>query len=190
MTGTHRIMRVSTVHEGWTKLIVATIRLPDGRTITREIEDHGSAICVLPCHPQRRTAVLVRQLRAPVLYASGQHETLEAIAGIVEEDDPAQCARREAEEEAGLALDTLDRLFTGWTMPGLSTERMHFFLATYSGEARRARGGAAGEHEDVLAVEIALTELARMVDAGQLTDVKTMLLIQSARLRLPALFAG
>ena len=87
-----------------------------------------------------------------------------------------------------LALDTLDHLFTGWTMPGLSTERMHFFLATYSGEARLERGGAAGEHGDILPVEIALAELARMADAGDLTDVKTLLLIQSARVRHPALF--
>lgn len=70
----NKIVRTSTAHAGWAKLVVATIRLPNGRTIAREIEDHGSAVCVLPYNPFRRTAVLVRQFRAPVLYAAGEQD--------------------------------------------------------------------------------------------------------------------
>jgi hypothetical protein len=59
----YRIVETRTVHAGWTKLLIATVQLPDGHTIQREIEDHGEAICVLPYHPRRKTAVLVRQPR-------------------------------------------------------------------------------------------------------------------------------
>ena len=35
-------------YAGWTKMLIATVRLPDGHTLKREIEDHGEAVCVLP----------------------------------------------------------------------------------------------------------------------------------------------
>jgi nudix-type nucleoside diphosphatase (YffH/AdpP family) len=184
----HQIVRTDTAHAGWAKFLVATIRLPDGQKMTREIEDHGAAVCVLPYNPARRTAVLVRQFRAPVLFAADQDETLEAVAGILEESDAGAGARREAMEEAGLRLDSLEPLFVGWTMPGLSTERMHFYFATYSGKARPGVGGRSGEHENTVAAEIGLGELARMADQQQLADVKTLLLVQTLRLRKPELF--
>ena len=184
----HAILRTRTAHAGWAKLLVATIRLPDGRTITREIEDHGAAVCVLPYDPSRKTAVLVRQFRAPVSFAGGGDEMLEAVAGILEEGDPADCARREAMEEAGLKLDSVERVFVGWTMPGLSTERMHFYWAAYSGGFQARSGGVVADGEDVMPVEIGLGALADMADHGELADVKTLLLVQTLRLRRPDLF--
>ena len=190
-TGRPEIIRTRTAHAGWSKLLVATIRLPDGSTIEREIEDHGAAACVLPYNAARRTAILVRQFRAAVLFAAKEEETLEAIAGILEESDPAACARREAMEEAGLTLTRLEHVCSGWTMPGLSTERMHFYLAPYDGDARAdRRGGVASEHEEIVAVEIDLRELVTMADQGRLRDVKTLLLVQALRLRRPDLFAA
>jgi nudix-type nucleoside diphosphatase (YffH/AdpP family) len=176
------------VYGGWTKLVIATLRLPDGKTIKREIEDHGEAICVLPYHPQRKTAVLVRQTRLPVLYAAKRHQTLEAIAGVLEDKDAETCAHREAMEEAQLKLDALEHVFTAWTMPGLSTELMHFYLATYSGPARPAIRGGVDEDEDTTAIEFGLADLARMADVKALPDVKTLLLLQTLRLRRPDLF--
>jgi nudix-type nucleoside diphosphatase (YffH/AdpP family) len=176
------------VYGGWSKLLVATIRLPDGRTIKREIEDHGEAVCVLPYHPTRKTAVLVRQWRVPVLYASKQRDVLEAVAGVIEDVDAATCAHREVMEEAHLKLDSLEPLFSAWTMPGLSTEQMHFFLAVYSGEPRPEIRGGVDEDEYTVAVEIGLADLARMADENKLPDSKTLVLLQTLRLRRPELF--
>ncbi len=188
--GKIEILGTKQVYAGWTKLLVASLRLPDGRTIEREIEDHGQGVCVLPYHPLRKTAVLVRQPRAPVLYAADRQETLEVIAGIIEQDDNADaCMHREVMEEALLKLDSLEQVFTAWTMPGISTELMHFYLAQYSGAPRPdIRGGAASENEDTLAVEIGLADLARMADAGELPDAKSLVLLQTLRLRRPDLF--
>jgi len=182
------IVETREVYAGWTKLLVATIRLPDGRTFKREIEDHGEAICVLPYHPVRKTAVLVRQARLPVLFAANTAHTLEAIAGVIEDQDAETCVHREAMEEALLKLDSLEHVSTAWTIPGLSTERMYFYLATYSGATRPETRGGVDEDEDTVAVEIALSELARMADDNTLDDVKTLLLVQTLRLRRPDLF--
>ena len=182
------IVETREAYAGWTKLLVATIRLADGRTIRREIEDHGEAVCVLPYHPIRKTAVMVRQSRVPVLYAAKRQHTFEAIAGGIEDKDAETCVHREAMEEAVLKLDSLDHLFTAWTMPGLSTELMHFYLAVYSGEARPNTRGGVDEDEDTVAVEISLADLARMADVNALPDAKTLVLLQTLRLRRPDLF--
>jgi hypothetical protein len=113
----HRLLATHTAYAGWAKFLIATIRLADGHTVEREIEDHGEAVCILPYNPVRRTAILVRQLRAPVLFAAGAQETLEAIAGVIENEDAAACVRREAMEEALLDLDAVEHIFTAWTMP-------------------------------------------------------------------------
>ena len=187
---TNQIASIDTVHAGRSKFLLLTVRLVDGTTVRREVEDHGPAVCVLPYDPERRVALLVRQFRAPVLLAAQQEWTLEAIAGIVETADPKECGRREAFEEAGLRLKGLEHVGTTWTMPGVSTERMHLYLALYREADREGPGGGLPEeHEHTQPVEVALRELASQADAGQLADMKTALLVQTLRLRRPDLFA-
>jgi len=187
---TFRIISTATVHAGRSKFLILTVRLPDGQTMRREVEDHGAAVCVLPYDPERRTAILVRQFRAPVFLAAQQEELLEAIAGIVESDDPAACGRREAMEEAGLALKAMEHVGSAWTMPGVSTERMHLYVAPYGAADRTGPGGGlADAHEHTTMVELPLAELVACADDGRLDDMKTLMLVQTLRLRHPELFA-
>lgn len=186
-----KIERVETLYSGWGRYLKAEILMPDGSRMTREIEDHGDAAGVLAYDPERRTALLVRQLRAPMLHAEGMPETLEAIAGMLDEDDPASCVRREAEEEAGLTLRHVEAVVVMHPMPGISTERIHLFLATYAAADRTGSGGGvADEDENITVVEMPLAELADMADRGLLPDGKTMLLLQTLRLKRPDLFAS
>jgi nudix-type nucleoside diphosphatase (YffH/AdpP family) len=183
------LLDLKTLHEGWGRLLALRIRLPDGEIIKREVEDHGAAVCVLPYDPERRVAILVRQFRAAVFHASGAAEVLEAPAGMLDEDDPADCARREAFEEVGLTLTALEPAGAVWTMPGISTEFMHLYLAPYGpGDRTGAGGGVAGEHENITIVEMKLSDLAAMAERGDLLDLKTLALVQTLRLRRPGLF--
>ena len=175
------ILNVETVYKGWSSFMIATVRLADGRTIRREIEHHGVAVVVLPYDPERRTAILVRQFRAPVLYAENRQDMLEAIAGKLDETDPEAATRREAMEEAGLKLGRLEAVGTVWSMPGISTERMSLYLAPYTQADRIGPGGGlAEEHEDIIVVELPLAELAAAADAGRLIDLKTLVLTQAS----------
>lgn len=183
------ILRTATLFEGWAKLLLATIRGPDGRSFERLIEDHGNAACVLPYDRERKTAILVRQFRAPVCLAAQTRETLEAIAGRIEAEDAVTAAGREALEEAGVSLQMLDLVGRFWTMPGVSTERISLFLARYTSRDRVGSGGGDGnEHEYTVVTELPLRQLAHMADAGILDDLKTFALLQSLRLREPSLF--
>lgn len=186
-----KIIGTKTIYQGFSRLLIATVELADGETIRREIEDHGRAVCVLPYDPARRTAILVRQFRAPVALVDGREQMLEAVAGSVDDEALDACAYREAMEEAGLKLRALEHVGCAWAMPGISTERMDLYLAAYS-EADRVGlgGGVADEHEGITVIELPLAELAAMADAGEIMDMKTLAVVQTLRLRRPELFEG
>jgi len=185
------LTKVETVHDGWGKFLIAHIRMTDGQQLTREIEDHGNAVGVLAYDPERRTAMLVRQFRAPMFYATRLEHTLEVIAGGRKGADPQESVQREAIEEAGLRLRNLEHVLTGMNMPGVSTMCIDLYLAAYQKEdIIGAGGGLVDEGEEVTVVEMELTELARMVDKGLSFDLATAFLVQTLRLRHCELFNG
>jgi nudix-type nucleoside diphosphatase (YffH/AdpP family) len=182
------LIEVETRYRGWCRLLVAKLRLADGKMVTREIEDHGNAACVLPYDPVRKTAIVIRQTRAPALYAAQERRFIELIAGLIEQgEEPMACAKREALEEAGLRLSAIEPVTTAWVMPGISTERMALFLGTYSA-ADRVNPGGGIDDEDIEVLEMSLRELAGMVDSGSQMDLKALMLLQTLRLRRPDLF--
>jgi nudix-type nucleoside diphosphatase (YffH/AdpP family) len=186
-----RIVSMRPVHEGWASFSIATIRLPDGREITREIEDHGRAVAVLPFDPVRKVCLLVIQPRFAAMVAGCETPFVEAPAGRLDEADPVDCARREALEECGVRLGALEHVVASWTMPGVSTERIDLYLAAYAESDRvTAGGGLAHEDEDIEVVEMPLAELAALTDAGRLVDMKTLVLALALRARRSDLFVA
>ncbi len=184
-----RVIGLRTLHEGWGRFLIARLLLPDGQEIDREIEDHGVAVAVLPYDPVRRIALLVRQLRAPALFAAGRTDMLEAPAGCLDSANPEACAIREAFEEVGVRLDRLEPVATAWAMPSVSTERIHLFLAPFAAADRLGPGGGLIEEQERITVEtLPLARLASMADAGELIDMKTLVLLLSLRHRRPDLF--
>jgi nudix-type nucleoside diphosphatase (YffH/AdpP family) len=184
-----RIRQTDVLYKGWSTLYLATLVGDDGVEIRREIEHHGSAAAVLPYDPERRTALLVRQPRPPVIWQGGPDELLEAPAGMLDADDPATCARREAMEEAGVRLTDLEPVGRPYAMPGVSTERIDLYLAPYALADRiAAGGGVAHEHEAITVVETPLAELWRQVEAGEIEDMKTLALVLALKVRHPELF--
>ena len=175
---------------GWLTLSITSIRMADGRVMRREVVEHGQATAVLAYDPERRMAMLVRQLRAPVYMTSGEELLLEAIAGMLDDGtDAPTTARREAMEEAGLRLGELEFVANAWPSPGMLTERLSLFLAPYAASDRvGAGGGLASEHEQIEVVEMPLRELAALIDEGHMYDMKTLALTQSLRVRRPHLF--
>jgi len=178
------IISSETKYAGWARFIVAEIRIPGGKIVRREVEDHGTAVAVLAYDPNRKTAILVRQFRAPVFISAQEPEMLEAIAGIQEEADAAVTARREAREEAGLELQSLELVARTWTMPGISTEQMALFLATY----QRSEQNRGCFEEGITVVELPLAELGDMMATRRITDMKTLVLLQALKLRHHDLF--
>ena len=177
--------------DSWATFLRAEVRLDDGTTVWRQIEDHGPAAAVLPYDPERRCALLVKLFRAPALYAGCAERLVEPVAGVVDDGETAEvCARREALEEAGVRLGALERVAEVWSSPGISTERITLFLAPYAAADRIAPGGGLeAEHEDIEVLELPLAELVRELAEGRLDDMKLLGLVQALQLRRPDLFA-
>jgi nudix-type nucleoside diphosphatase (YffH/AdpP family) len=174
------ILERQIAHAGYLTVERLRIRLTDGAEVSREVERHGDAAAVLPYDVERRSALVVRLFRAPVLVASGEEMSEEACAGMIENEDADTTARREAYEELGVDLPSLEFVARVWSSPGVSTERQSLFLAA----DRISDGGGV----EITVVERLLTELAADVDQGRIADGKLLTLVLALRLRRPDLF--
>src|SRR5690606_34767136 len=117
-----QIISRSALHSGYLSVHELRLRLANGEEVRREVEEHGRAVGVLPYDPERRMALMIRLLRAPVLLATGAQDLLEVPAGMIEEADPQETARRELQEEVGLQACDLEHVACVFTSPGVSTE--------------------------------------------------------------------
>jgi nudix-type nucleoside diphosphatase (YffH/AdpP family) len=156
--------------------------------LRREVYGIGHGAAVLPLDPGRSTVLLTRQFRLPA-HANGDPAWLvEACAGNVEPgDDPAETARKEAEQEMGCRLRALRPVFTLYMSPGATAEKLHLFTAEYGpGERSGAGGGLREEGEEIEVLEMPLAEAWAMVGRGEIVDGKTVLLLQHLLLPRPA----
>lgn len=194
MSGVPRIVGTRRVYAGWNTLDVVTVEAADAdgmpRRHERELVDHGHAAVVLAIDRRKNVALLVRQWRTGLLPSGGDPFLLEACAGILDPGEtPEEAARREAEEEIGIAVGALRSLGSVLPSAGTLTERMHLFVAEVSADdARKGRGGVAHEGEDIEVVELPLPELYDMARNGGIEDAKTLIIVQ--RLMLEALGEG
>ena len=151
----------------------------------REVYDRGNAVAVLPHDPARGTVLLLKQFRLPAFLNGDTAPLLEACAGVLDEDDPEACARREAREELGYQLSDMAYVCKAYSSPGSVLERIWCFTARYSPEDKVSEGGGiADEGEDIEILEVALDEAFAMIASGDIIDAKTILLLQHLKLSL------
>ena len=185
-----RLIERKLVYSGWGRFLLLDVELGDGRVVERQIEDHGDAAAVLPYDAERRVALVCRQPRIGPLYGGFPPHLVEAAAGVIDPgEDAAAAAAREAFEELGVRLRTVEPVVAAWSMPAVSSERIHLFLAPYEAADRvAAGGGVADEGEEIEVLERPLADLLRDADAGTLTDLKTLALVLTLARRRPELF--
>jgi nudix-type nucleoside diphosphatase (YffH/AdpP family) len=151
----------------------------------RESYDIGDAAAVLPFDRARKSVILIRQFRWPVFEWGLKQLLVEVIAGKLDGDAPVDCIVREAMEEAGVAISNLRLITHCFTSPGAIKERASMFLADYDSTASRARGGGhEAEGEDIDVLEMPLDDALKMIERGEIVDMKTILLLQVAKLSL------
>jgi nudix-type nucleoside diphosphatase (YffH/AdpP family) len=149
----------------------------------REAYDRGNGATILLVNWEHETVVLTRQFRMPA-YMNGHPDGMmvEAAAGLLDDDDAETAIRREAEEETGYRVRSVERLFELFMSPGSVTERVAFFAAEYTPDDRvNDGGGVADEGEDIEVLELALSDALDRVGSGQINDGKTVILLQWAQ---------
>lgn len=149
----------------------------------REVYDRGNGATILLYHRGKNSVVLIRQFRMPT-YINGNADgmLIETCAGLLDNDSPEECIRREAMEETGFAVGEVEKLFSAYMSPGGVTELVHFFAAEYDDMSRRSAGGGV-EDEVIEVIEMPFPQALAMVRDGRICDGKTIMLLQQAQLR-------
>jgi GDP-mannose pyrophosphatase NudK len=152
----------------------------DGEVVRhkREVYDRGNGATILLYNPQKRTVVLVRQFRvATWVNGNTDGRLIETCAGLLDDDEPEACIRKEAVEETGYQVDEVRKVFELYMSPGGVTELVHFFIAEYH-ENLRATAGGGVEDEDIDVLEMPFEQALAMVKRGEIRDGKAVILLQ------------
>ena len=150
----------------------------------REAYDRGNGATILLYNQQKQTVILTRQFRIPT-YVNGNGDGLliEACAGLLDEQSPEECIKREAEEETGFKIEKVSKIFEAYMSPGSVTEILYYFVGEYSDDMRvSAGGGLASEQENIEVLELDFDEAYNMIGNGEIRDGKTIMLLQYAKL--------
>lgn len=164
------------IHRGrYMEFRVDTIERADGTRGTRDVVRHPGAVAVLALDADGRL-LLVRQWRIPAGRALLEIPagTLDVHDGVTE--DPDAAAPRELEEETGHRAASWRKLATFWTAPGFASELMHLYVATgLDGVADDDGRLAPDDDENLELSRVTIDEALAMVDAGEISDAKTIL---------------
>ncbi|TYP54256.1 NUDIX domain-containing protein [Thermosediminibacter litoriperuensis] len=147
------------------KLRLDEVKLPNGKTSTREIVEHPGAVAIVAIDDDG-SVLMVRQYRKPV-----EEELLEIPAGKLEDnEDVRACAQRELIEETGYRAENLVHIIDFYTSPGFSNEKMSLFI----GRNLKKAAGKADEDEYIKMEKIPFEQAVKMAYSGELKDAKTI----------------
>lgn len=151
----------------------------------REVFDCGNGATILLYNKKKKTIILNKQFRiATKINGNDTGFLLETPAGEIEEgESPAKCIIREAKEETGIEVKEVKPIFNCYSTPGSVTEMIYYFVAEYSESDKVGEGGGnSSEKEDITVVEMDFEEAVEKIEAGEIVDAKTILLIQYAQI--------
>lgn len=143
----------------------------------REVYDRGNGATILLYNSTKKTVVLVRQFRVATWVNGNQDGMLiETCAGLLDNDEPEVCIRKEAIEETGYDVGEVRKIFELYMSPGGVTELIHFFIAEYHDSERASIGGGV-EDDEIEVLELPFSRALEMVRSGEIRDGKTVLLL-------------
>ena len=168
-----KVINSEVLYQGRLRGVRELIENDNGIRYVHETIEHPGAVVVLPLSSEGNI-VCVSQYRR-----SMKAVVLELPAGTLEKDEPPlECAKREIQEEIGLAARELIALGTLVPAPGFCNEVQHLFVARdlYPQTAEQ------DEDEEISVVTMTVHEFEQGVSSGAINDAKTIALFFRARL--------
>ncbi|MBP3513827.1 MAG: NUDIX hydrolase [Elusimicrobiales bacterium] len=144
------------------------VKLLNGNTSTRIYFEHHGASGILPVEDGH--VYLVQQYRYPI-----RQVTWEIPAGKREKGQSfLACARAELKQETGLTAKSLKEALVFHPCNAFSDEEQHLYVAT-----GLKRGKDCPDEDEFLNVQkFPLEKAYKMVEKGEITDAKTILMLQ------------
>ena len=152
------------------------MRSPDGRVSQRIAVRHPGAVAVLPIDGDE--VIWIRQYRAAV-----DRTLLEVPAGKLDVagEPSAETAVRELAEEVGMRPGRIESIMSFFTTPGFTNEHIELFVASDLEPVPHAPHGPEEEAAEIVRVPIG--GVAKLLAAGEVNDVKTLVALQWLLLR-------
>lgn len=186
------LQKTSTLYNGHSKLKMTQMlqQYDDGQEVplSREVLKARDSVVVLLYRQDTKKLVLTSQWRAPIVYRGDNSPVIEACAGNIDQADfdnhPDDllaaaniAAAREVKEETGWHIVKLDYLYALYSCPGISTEKLYYYIASVDKKTQQG-GGLRSEGEDILVIEMSLAQAIEKIQQGEIVDLKTVTLIQ------------
>lgn len=169
---TEKTMEQNFIYHGRVlQMHVDKVQLEDGHISTRECVDHPGGVSVAALTADNRI-LMVRQFRYPY-----GEVVLETPAGKLEPgENPLEACRREQQEETGTTAEKYIPLCVLYPSPGYTNEKLHLYACRIT-----AQGSQHLDEDEFLEVErIPLKRAVQMVEAGEIPDAKSQVLILRA----------
>ena len=154
-------------------------------THIREVYDRGNGAAILLYNKEKKTVVLTRQFRLPT-YLNGNKTgmMIEVCAGLLDKDNAEQAVIRETEEETGYRLSKVEKVIETYMSPGSVTEILYLFVGAYDESMKVGNGGGLdAEQENIEVLEYSFDEAYSLIESGEITDAKTIMLLQHAKIK-------
>ncbi|PWB24744.1 NUDIX domain-containing protein [Flavobacterium sp. HTF] len=151
----------------------------------REVYDRGNGAGILLYNTVKKTVILTRQFRLPTfLNGNKTGMMIEVCAGLLDKDNAEQAIIRETEEETGYRLNKVQKVIETYMSPGSVTEILYLFVGEYEESMKVSEGGGLdAEQENIEVLEYTFEEAYAMIESGEITDAKTILLLQHTKIK-------
>lgn len=147
--------------------------------MSRELLYRGQVVGVLAYDPHLDQVVMVEQFRVGALNDPQGPWLIELIAGLVEEgEESEEVALREAHEEAGLVMTRLEKLFTYYSSPGGTDEKVTLYCGLVDASQAGGIHGLADENEDIRVVVKSREEALKEACQGRAANSMSLIGLQ------------
>lgn len=152
---------------------------PDGEPFRRLVLEHPGAAVVLAVDDEERV-VCVSQYRHPA-----RRRFVELPAGLCDTagEDPLEVAKRELQEEVLLSAEEWTHLTSVYSSPGISAERIHFYLARDLRDVGRGDFELEHEEADMQVFRVPFADMVEAVLDGRITDSPVIVAVLTAHAR-------
>ncbi|MFI8316110.1 ADP-ribose diphosphatase [Kosakonia cowanii] len=156
--------------------------------VQREIFERGHAAVLLPYDPVRDEVVLIEQIRIAAFDTSDTPWLLEMVAGMIEVgESDEEVARREADEEAGLAVGRVKRMLSYLASPGGTSERTAVLVGEVDATQASGIHGLVDENEDIRVHVVSREQAYQWVEEGTIDNAASVIALQWLQLHYESL---